>query len=119
MKIGKMLLALVFAAVTGYTGVAQAEGRGNGVTVTEVAINGTAAWIHLSADLTNTRPACNRAGNRDLVFDPTTTWGKLFLSMAQSAKLSGRLVDVSGTGTCPLNIGTTATEGLAFIKLHD
>ena len=118
MKIGKMLLALVFAAVTGYTGVASAQGLGSSVTVTEVSINGTAAWIHLSADLTGTRPSCNLGGKRDLVFDPTTTWGKLFLSMAQSAKLSGRLVDVSGTGAC-LNIGSTPTEALAYIKIHD
>jgi hypothetical protein len=122
MTIGKKLLAFVFAAfamVTSYTGVAKAEGRGANVTITELAVNGTVAWIHLSADMTNTRPACNRAGARDLVFDPTTTWGKLFLSMAQSAKLSGRLVDVSGTNTCPANIGTTPTEGLGYIKIKD
>ena len=118
MKLGKKLLAFVFAASASYGAVASATGSAAGVTVTELGVNGTVAWIHLSADLGGTRPSCNLAGKRDLVFDPTTTWGKIFLSTAQSAKLSGRLVDVSGTGTC-LNIGSTPTEALSYIKIRD
>lgn len=108
---------LPILAVAAYASTAFAAQSGSNATIVAVAYNGSVAWVQLAADLGGTKPAC-AADRRNLVWDPTTAAGKTFLSLAESAKLSGRLVDLSGTGVC-LALGSAQEEQLSYIKLHD
>ena len=108
---------LPILAIASYATSVFASQSGSNATITAVGYNGTVAWVSLAADLGGTKPACT-TDKRDLVFDPTTAAGKTFLSLAESAKLSGRLVDLSGTGTCT-NLGSTPVENLSYIKIRD
>jgi hypothetical protein len=111
-----ILAALTLGAVTR---VALAAGQATGTQIVAVALNGTVAWFTTSSDIGGTRPSCHTANQkRDLVFDPTTTWGKVYLPLVQAAFLSGKRVDISGAGAC-LNLGTTPIEKLQYIKVYD
>jgi hypothetical protein len=101
------------------TRIAYAGGSVSGTKIEEVSANGTVAWIKVTSDITGTRASCHTASNkRELVFIPTTDWGKAFLTLAQAARHSGRLVDVAGGSTC-LDINTTPVETLSMLKVRN
>jgi hypothetical protein len=123
-------LAVVTAiVVASFATQAKAVGSVTNVTVTELSLDtnsstgATLAWVHFSANVGGSRPACITSGwGNELAFDPTTPKGKALFSLLQSAFLSGKPVDAAGIPSSPMCTAMAAganAETLGYVKMHN
>jgi len=93
-KIGVLVFCIINTNVN-------AEGVADNLTVYQVRIdqNGM-GYVHFTSALTGTPAACASTHSKQLSFDTNTAGGRAILSVALSAKMSGKKVYAKGTGSC-------------------
>lgn len=69
-------------------------------------------WVWIGTGV-NMGSSCSSGSNRNyMAIDPTTDVGKAAVVLAETAMLTGRIVDLAGTGSCT---GTGGAEKLSTI----
>ena len=97
--IWSILLAL--ASIGLVTNTSYAESIADSLTVYQVRIDQSGrGYVWFSSALTGTPASCGSSHPNQLSFDTNTNGGKAILSMALSAKMSGKRIYAQGTGTC-------------------
>src|SRR5688572_25446110 len=105
MNIRTILSSGAFLVGSLTAGSALATRTGVGVTILDVTIAGSHARVTFnSAGMSGTVPTCHNAGTNAFGINLTTDKGKAQFSLAMSALLAGRTLNVAGTngagGTC-------------------
>ncbi len=97
----KMIYKSLFILFTLYIQASYAEGVADNLTVYQVRVDQSGmGYVHFSSALTGTPATCASSHPKQLAFDANTDGGKAILSMALSAKMSGKKIYASGTGSC-------------------
>ena len=109
----RTLAAMILATIVTTASVASAAGGISGATVNTVEVgSSTTATVYLTTAFNN--PACQVS--TAMIFDHTTARGKSLLTLLTSAQLSGKKVNLTGTGTCTTISGLT-WESVAVVGL--
>ncbi len=92
------LVVLIFAGNT-----AHAEGIANTLTVDNVRVDRSGVgYVRFTTPLISTPPACATTYPNHLSFNTNTPGGQAILSIALTAKASGKRIYAKGAGTCDI-----------------
>jgi hypothetical protein len=104
LNVRSMLAVFSLAAVVTAASVALAAGGVSSATVSSIQIgSGNTATVFFTPPLSNGACQVTTA----MIWDHSTTRGKNILTLLTSAQLSGKKVDLGGTGTCTTITGLT------------
>ena len=97
----KYISSVFLVSIYLFVNISFAEGIATSLTVHRVRIDASGmGYVWFASALTGTPAPCGTSHPNQLSFDTTTDGGKAILSMALSAKMSGKSISASGTNSC-------------------
>lgn len=99
MNIRKLVAYVSFGTLTLFAGSAFAARTGTSLTIDNITVYHGNARIYIASGLSGTSLSCGSAHPNDLGIPLGTAHGTALLNLATAAMLSGRLINVTGSGS--------------------